>query len=174
MILRRSNIFGLWLEKWDTPKLRNKNESTEPNEPDFHDPVRPSVPPQQGRPNSPPVQRPKPEQQKPAPKTQNNEEETLFEIEPNEIKSTPTTQPSKPKMPPTPQGPFQTDPTPSKPTSPNTNTDNNVPVSGLHVVAKGETLWSISKKYNISVEVLKKLNNLATKSIAVGLRLKVK
>lgn len=174
LILRRSNIFGLWLESWDMPKLRNKNEQNETNEPDFHDPVRPSVPtPPQG--NKPTTQRPKPEKEKPKPpqKTQ-HEEDTLFEIEPNEIKSTPTTPPSKPKVPPTPQEPFETEPTPNKPTPPSTNTNNNVPTSGLHVVAKGETLWSISRKYNISIDVLKRLNNLTTNSIAVGQRLKVK
>jgi murein DD-endopeptidase MepM/ murein hydrolase activator NlpD len=44
-----------------------------------------------------------------------------------------------------------------------------------HVVQKGETLYKISKKYNISVEDLMKLNNLTeTSMIFAGQKLKVK
>jgi LysM repeat protein len=174
LILRRSNIFGLWLEKWNTPKLRNKNEPNNGKPSEFGDPVPPSVPVPSPN-NKPNTQRPKPEKEKPIPpqKTK-NEEDTLFEIEPNEIKSTSPTPPSKPKVPPTPQGPFETEPAPNKPTSSNANANNNLPISGVHVVAKGETLWAIARKYNVSVDVLKKLNNLTTNNIATGQRLKVK
>lgn len=40
--------------------------------------------------------------------------------------------------------------------------------SNLHIVEKGDTLYSISKKYNISVEDLKKNNNLIDNAIAIG------
>ncbi|TRX29362.1 LysM peptidoglycan-binding domain-containing protein [Flavobacterium franklandianum] len=37
-----------------------------------------------------------------------------------------------------------------------------------YVVSKGDTLYSISKKYNIPVEELKKLNNIFDNSISIG------
>lgn len=43
-----------------------------------------------------------------------------------------------------------------------------------HEVRPGETLYAISKKYNIPVEELKKLNNLQNNDLAVGQRLRVK
>ncbi|MDA8596061.1 LysM peptidoglycan-binding domain-containing protein [Flavobacteriaceae bacterium] len=42
-----------------------------------------------------------------------------------------------------------------------------------HVVKKGETLYSISKKYNISVEKLKKLNKLSSNELNIGQELKL-
>lgn len=44
---------------------------------------------------------------------------------------------------------------------------------GLHVVAAGETLFSISRLYNITVEELKSQNGLAENSISVGQQLKI-
>ena len=38
----------------------------------------------------------------------------------------------------------------------------------LYVVAKGDTLYSISKKYNIPIEELKKQNNIFDNSISIG------
>jgi len=43
-----------------------------------------------------------------------------------------------------------------------------------YVVQKGDTLYSISKKFNLLVEDLKKKNNLADNAISIGQRLKVK
>jgi LysM repeat protein len=43
----------------------------------------------------------------------------------------------------------------------------------LHVVKQGETLFSISKSYHVSIEALKKLNNINSNSIAVGSVIKV-
>ncbi|WP_411556560.1 LysM peptidoglycan-binding domain-containing protein [Lutibacter sp. TH_r2] len=43
-----------------------------------------------------------------------------------------------------------------------------------HNVEKGDTLYSISKKYGISVTELKKLNNLTTNSLKIGQKLKIK
>ncbi|WP_353084441.1 glucosaminidase domain-containing protein [Flavobacterium sp.] len=48
------------------------------------------------------------------------------------------------------------------------------PSSDLHEVIKGDTLYSISKKYNISVEDLKKKNNIPDFGIAIGQKLIVK
>ena len=47
-------------------------------------------------------------------------------------------------------------------------------VSGtVHVVKKGETLYSISKKYNISVSDLVKNNNIKNNNISIGQNLKI-
>lgn len=43
-----------------------------------------------------------------------------------------------------------------------------------HEVVKGDTLYSISKKYNLSVEKLMRLNNLNDSSLSIGQILKVK
>jgi membrane-bound lytic murein transglycosylase D len=43
-----------------------------------------------------------------------------------------------------------------------------------HLVQKGDTLWSIAKKYNISVEDLRRINNLKDENIQPGQKLTVK
>ena len=43
-----------------------------------------------------------------------------------------------------------------------------------YIVKKGDTLWDISKKYNITINELKKLNNLSTNLLKIGQILKVK
>ena len=45
---------------------------------------------------------------------------------------------------------------------------------GVHIVKKGDTLFSISKKYNISVSDLIKINNLNGNNISLGQGLKTK
>ena len=40
-----------------------------------------------------------------------------------------------------------------------------------HIIEKGETLYSISKNYNISVNYLKKINNLNSNSLSIGQRI---
>lgn len=45
--------------------------------------------------------------------------------------------------------------------------------SFYHEVKKGETLYAIAKKYNMSVDELKKLNNLTTDGVSVGAKLMV-
>ena len=40
--------------------------------------------------------------------------------------------------------------------------------SNYYTVKSGDTLWSIAKKYNISVEQLKKINNLSSNLLSVG------
>ena len=47
-------------------------------------------------------------------------------------------------------------------------------VGDLYEVQKGETLYAISKKFNISVDELKKKNNLTDNSLSIGQRLIVK
>jgi len=44
----------------------------------------------------------------------------------------------------------------------------------IHTVKKGDTLYNISKRYNLSVEGLKRLNNLSSDTISIGQKLKVK
>lgn len=44
----------------------------------------------------------------------------------------------------------------------------------LHQVEKGDTLYSLSKKYNTSIEEIKNNNNLSDNSISIGQNLKIK
>ncbi|WP_339213963.1 N-acetylmuramoyl-L-alanine amidase [Ornithinibacillus sp. FSL M8-0202] len=47
------------------------------------------------------------------------------------------------------------------------------PSSGVHVVEKGDTLWSISQKYNTTVAVLKSLNKISGDLIVPGQKIKL-
>ncbi|OGS80248.1 MAG: hemagglutinin [Flavobacteria bacterium RIFCSPLOWO2_12_FULL_31_7] len=47
-------------------------------------------------------------------------------------------------------------------------------VNGEHIVQQGDTLYSLSKKYNLSVDELKSLNNIIDTGISIGQKLKVK
>lgn len=62
--------------------------------------------------------------------------------------------------------PGQVDPTPAKPSAPTVD-DQPVPL-GYHRVVKGDTLYSLSKKYNTTVTKLKTLNNLSDDGIKIG------
>ena len=45
--------------------------------------------------------------------------------------------------------------------------------TNLYVVKKGDTLYSISRKHNISVQELKNLNNIKDSNISVGQSIKI-
>ncbi len=47
-------------------------------------------------------------------------------------------------------------------------------VSSEYVVQQGDTLYSLSKKYNLSVDELRSLNNILESGISIGQKLKVK
>ena len=61
-----------------------------------------------------------------------------------------------------------------KPTTP-TTVPANVPeaTTQFHTVEKGETLYSISKRYGLTVDALKKLNNMTSNNIGLGQKLKL-
>ena len=42
-----------------------------------------------------------------------------------------------------------------------------------YTVKKGDTLYSISKKYNISIDEIKKNNNLKNNQLSIGQKLKI-
>jgi LysM repeat protein len=44
-------------------------------------------------------------------------------------------------------------------------------VANIHFVKPGDTLYSIATKYGISVDKLKKLNNIEKNSISIGQKL---
>ncbi|KAA3622473.1 MAG: LysM domain-containing protein, partial [Bacteroidetes bacterium] len=44
----------------------------------------------------------------------------------------------------------------------------------FHTVSQGDTLWNISKRYNTSVDAIKRLNNLTDNTIRLGMKLRVK
>ena len=44
----------------------------------------------------------------------------------------------------------------------------------IYIVEKGDTLWSVSRKNNITVQELKELNNLTNNTISIGQVLKIK
>lgn len=50
---------------------------------------------------------------------------------------------------------------------------NRVSSSGIYTVKSGDTLYSIARKYNISVESIKNLNNLTTNNLRIGQKLKI-
>ena len=62
----------------------------------------------------------------------------------------------------------------SKPQSNPVSKTDKVIKGKTHIVKKGETLYSISKNYNISVAVLKKLNGLKDNIISVNQELRIK
>jgi LysM repeat protein len=47
-------------------------------------------------------------------------------------------------------------------------------VNGEHIVQQGDTLYSLSKKYSLSVDELRNLNNILESGISIGQKLKVK
>ena len=48
------------------------------------------------------------------------------------------------------------------------NIDDNIPSNNTYIVKKGDTLYSIAKKYNLTVDKLKSLNNLSNNLVSIG------
>lgn len=46
--------------------------------------------------------------------------------------------------------------------------------AGVHIVDSGDTLWGIAKRYNMSVEQLKKLNNIKDNKLSLGQKIVVR
>lgn len=44
----------------------------------------------------------------------------------------------------------------------------------IHIVKKGDTMYALSKKYGVSVESIKRANNLSTTSLSIGQKLVIK
>jgi flagellum-specific peptidoglycan hydrolase FlgJ len=91
-----------------------------------------------------------------------------------------TTQPEKPTTTQT-QKPTMTQPEkptttqPEKPTTTQPDVKPTQPSGAVtHTVVKGDTLYNISKRYGITVDELKRLNNLADNTIKIGQVLRVK
>lgn len=86
----------------------------------------------------------------------------------------PTTTP-QPTTPPTTTWPPTTTPTPNPPVvAPPPVTPPTNATEQFHSVAAGETLYAISRRYGLTVDALKKLNQLTGTTITIGQRLRVK
>lgn len=64
-------------------------------------------------------------------------------------------------------------PTKSSYNKPNRPTTNTKTISKTYTVRQGDTLYQISKKYGISLDQLKRINNIGSNEIRVGQRIKV-
>jgi LysM repeat protein len=65
---------------------------------------------------------------------------------------------------------------PGTPATVSTTPVNTTPVGGnakFHEVKKGDTLWNISRRYGVSVDQVKQLNNLTSNDIKIGQQLRV-
>lgn len=125
-----------------------------------------------------------------SPSSMTPDNNVLFEMSPNDVKPSQTGQPTTggtvPGKPSTTGVPYPPDPVPVTPgTSPAPGTSNPQPAptypttapqpgSGpYHLVVKGDTLYSISRKYGTSVARIKELNNLPNDTIKIGQTLRV-
>ncbi len=99
---------------------------------------------------------------------------------------TPTTPPASTGKPATSGTPYPTDPVPggtwnpTPPTTPSipTTTEPTVPNTpvpdGYHLVVKGDTLYNVSRRYNLTVTKLKQLNGMTDDNIKIGQQLRVR
>jgi len=63
---------------------------------------------------------------------------------------------------------------PEPPKTPEPTANESGTSEGIHVVIKGDTLYSISKKYQISVDDLRQKNNLSDNTLTIGQQLIIK
>lgn len=70
--------------------------------------------------------------------------------------------------------PFLADEKPKSNPSTNSNSSNETTLIKTHRVEKGDTLYSLSRKYQMTLEELKKMNNLNDNNISIGQILKIK
>lgn len=101
-------------------------------------------------------------------KTVSNEKPVHNSAPNNSTANSEIVQPNKPR----PQNDFDTSniftpPSVEKPITSTTET------TQYHTVAKGDTLWNISQRYNTSVDEVKRLNNLNSDGIKLGQRLRI-
>lgn len=107
--------------------------------------------------------------------------------QPTTVPAPPPVKPSVPK-PSTSGATYPPDPVPGGTWTPSTNTppvtsstnppDPTVPTTpvpdGFHQVVKGDTLYNIAKRYNLTVNRLKQINSLTEDAIQIGQRLRVR
>ncbi|MBC7485850.1 MAG: LysM peptidoglycan-binding domain-containing protein, partial [Cytophagaceae bacterium] len=60
-----------------------------------------------------------------------------------------------------------------KSSSPSTSTSTSKKTPAYHYVKQGDTLWTISKKYDLTIDQIKKLNNLKDGNIKPGQKIKL-
>jgi len=120
-------------------------------------------------------------------------DDELFEIQGNQTSTPSTNPPTVPPVVTTPSVkpsvsdiPYPSDPIPQtgnnngmQQPNPNTNYPPVTPSPVLvgenyHLVAKGDTLYNVSRKYNLSLAQLKRLNNMTDENIRIGQTLRVR
>lgn len=102
-----------------------------------------------------------------APKTSPSKPET-------DKPSTPATKPGQKPPATSSERPYEDDPTPNTKPKPEDSNDTETPAPrGYHRVVKGDTLYKLSREYDITVDRLKQLNNLPNSDIKIGQLLKV-
>lgn len=62
----------------------------------------------------------------------------------------------------------------TKPTSPPESATQAAPATVSHTVRNGESLWAISQRYGVTVDQIKRLNNLRSNDVRPGQQLRVK
>jgi len=163
----------------DAPKLRSDEEETldlGPSAPllpngqlDMEEPDEDNTRPTPTRPVTPPPVIVQPE----APNNGGNRPDVpIIIVDPNRPPA-PAPQPTKPT---TSQPPVvNPNPSPNPAPAPTTNPTNNTGGTPVyHTVVAGETLYGISRRYNITVDQLKSLNGLTQNTIQAGMQLRVK
>ena len=113
--------------------------------------------------------------------TEINEEEAIIEVTEEAVEFQPILTPkekeaTKPVKPVKVVVPVEETPEviiPTEETTPEIDTPPQIETRRYHRVVKGETLWRISRNYGTTVEAIQQLNNLNTKIIQVGMRLRI-